>query len=174
MPNIKTNRANFGEKYMDEEEMLYQEDLMIEYLESVIGLYVILYRVDLVHSNAEDIYNESNKNNTTYHPPIELCVNYNIAPASNQTYNQENTTARYKLIGNLTFNIFQSQLDGADCDISVGDVIAVPTTASEFDLFEVTDDGRANIDNLHSNMGYRKRVRSIVATPLDPSKFDLG
>ena len=43
----------------------------------------------------------------------------------------------------------------------------------KFQLFEVSDDGRANIDNLHSNFGFRQRSRSIICVPLDQNKYEL-
>lgn len=170
---IKTTKSNFSEKFTDEDEYLFQEEITREFIESDLGMYIILYQVDRTKSNPGDIYNEATKDNTIYLNPIQLNVIYHIAESANTPYNTDNATGQYKQIGNLTFPIFESQLQESNCDIEVGDVIGVPITSSEFEFFEVSDDGRANIDNAHSVFGYRKKVRNIVAVMTDPNKIEI-
>ncbi len=170
---IKNTKSNFAEKFMDEDEYLFQEEITREYIESDLGMYIILYQVDRTNSNPGDTYKEATKDNTVYLNPIQLNVIYHIAESENDSYIDENATGQYKKIGNLTFPVFESQLQENNCEIEIGDVIAIPITSSEFEFFEVSDDGRANVDNAHSVFGYRKKVRNIVGVMIDPNKIEI-
>jgi hypothetical protein len=109
--------------------------------------------------------------NIAYKEPIELYVSYKLSESEIKSYLSSNTTAQFRGLGELTFPIFESQLIENECDISIGDIIAIPTSINEYELFEVSDDGRANIDNKHSILGFRKKYRNVTAVMVDPNRF---
>jgi hypothetical protein len=170
---LKSLKSNISEKFMDLETYQLMEEITREYIEGYLDMSVVLYQIDRETSNPDAIYHESSTNNTTYKEPVELKVMYRIAESTSVVLNPSNGSVQQKLPGNLTFPIFESQLEETNCDIENGDLIAVPVTSDRYEFFVVSDDGRANVDNLHSSYGYHKRTRSIVAVWEDPTKLGL-
>jgi hypothetical protein len=164
-------RTNFIEKFSDDNEYSFQEECAREFLEGDLGMLIILYQIDKDNSNPDAIYNEVTSDNISYKEPVELYVSYKISEGEIKSYLPSTTTAQFRSIGELTFPIFESQLIENNCDINIGDIIAIPIKINEYELFEISDDGRANIDNKHSILGFRKMYRNVTGVMIDPNRF---
>lgn len=131
---------------------------------------VILYRVDRQSSEKDDIYGESSEDGIKFFPPIELKVIPSIELPNNDTYNP-NGTGRFIDDGNVTFTIYNQQLNELKTNISFGDYIGYPISESEIRYYSVANDGIKAFDNEHTIMGYKSAYRTIVCTPVDPNEF---
>ncbi len=131
---------------------------------------VILYRVDRVNTQSDDIYGEAGKDDIRWFPPQELYVMPNLEAPENKTYTNQGSI-NYKQDGNLVFDIFTAQLDELQIDINYGDYIGYAVDESNIRYYSVSNDGRKNYDNAHTIMGYKGYYRTITASPVDEEEF---
>ena len=131
---------------------------------------VILYRVDREMSEFNELYGEASKDGIRFFPPIELKVVPTMAEPENKTYNT-NGGLRYIADGQLSFGIYQQQLEELNTSISYGDYIGYPVTDDEIRYFSVVNDGVKNYDNKHTIMGYKGAFKTIVCATVDSSEF---
>lgn len=165
--NIPITRIN---KFFSSEDYELQIRMGREAIESFGNFTVILYRVNRAESQFDDLYGEADVNGIRFYPPIELKVIPILAEPENKTYNN-NGTARYVQNGQLTFGIYQQQLDDEKTDISYGDYIGYPVTENHIIYFSVSNDGIKNFDNKHTIMGYKSAFRTILCAAVDASEF---
>ena len=118
-----------------------------EYMEGDLNMTIILYSV------------------------VEIQVNLEIAPAENQTYNS-NGTLRYRDYGNMTFNVYQKQLDEKLCEIKYGDYIGYRDKEDSMKFWTVVNDGKIFSDNEHTVFGYKGATRTVECTTVDPNEFE--
>ena len=140
-----------------------------EWLEGDMNFTVILYRVDRYKTKTDDVYGEVVKDGVKYLPPIELKGLVKIVAPTNQKLG--NSKLRQEEPGNMTFSIYQKQLDELNVDILFGDYLAYYETESKVRYYSVADDGRVVSDNKHTYAGYRPFYRTILATPVSQNDF---
>jgi hypothetical protein len=140
-----------------------------EWLEGDMNFTVILYRVDRYKTKTDDVYGEVVKDGVKYLPPIELKGLVKIVAPTNQKLG--NSKLRQEEPGNMTFSIYQKQLDELNVDILFGDYLAYYETESKVRYYSVADDGRVVSDNRHTYAGYRPFYRTILATPVSQNDF---
>jgi hypothetical protein len=131
---------------------------------------IILFRVDRVNTESDNLYGEASKDGIRFFPPVELKVIPTIAIPENKTYNS-NGSLRYLQDGLLTFGIYDAQLVELETEISYGDYIGYPVSETEIRYYTVTNDGIKNFDNRHTIMGYKSAFRTIVCSVVDGSEF---
>ena len=141
-----------------------------EYMEGDLNMTIILYSVDIERTDSDDVYKEVRSQDIRYFPPVEIQVNLEIAPAENQTYNS-NGTLRYRDYGNMTFNVYQKQLDEKLCEIKYGDYIGYAETEDRMRYYVVTNDGRVTSDLAHTIGGYKPFYRTITCSYVSPDEF---
>jgi hypothetical protein len=140
-----------------------------EWLEGDMNFAVILYRVDRYKTKTDDVYGEVVEDGVKYLPPIELKGLVKIVAPTNQKLG--NSKLRQEEPGNITFSIYQKQLDELNVDILFGDYLAYYETESKVRYYSVADDGRVVSDNKHTYAGYRPFYRTILATPVSQNDF---
>ena len=132
---------------------------------------VILYRVDRERTESDDLYNEATKDGIAYFPPVELRVSPTLRAPENKAYNNGAGSLRYNQDGQLTFGIYDDQLQELDVDITYGDYIGYAVTETDIRYYTVVNDGRKNYDNEHTIMGYKGAFRTVLCAPVDPNEF---
>lgn len=132
---------------------------------------VILYKVDRVASESDDVYGEATKNGIKFHPPIELKVVPMLEKGENKSMNK-NGTGRFLEDGKLTFSIYEEQLTELNTTISFGDYIGYAVNETTIRYYSVSDDGVKNFDNPHTIMGYKSAFRTVVCGPVDQTEFN--
>jgi hypothetical protein len=142
-----------------------------DYTETWINQKVVLYQVDYIRTNSDDLYGETNSDEIKYKPPIELPCRYKIDQSTNEAY-MKNKNARYKQIGNITAYVFEETLKEYKCDIKYGDLMGVVADHSTLIFFEVFDEGKANFSNKETMFGYKRFYRTIKASAIDESVFN--
>ena len=140
-----------------------------EWLEGDMNFTIILYRVDRYKTKTDDVYGEVVEDGVKFLPPIELKGLVRIVAPTNQKLG--NSKLRQEEPGNMTFSIYQKQLDDLEVDILFGDYIGYYETESKVRYYSVADDGRVVSDNKHTYAGYKPFYRTILATPVSQNDF---
>jgi hypothetical protein len=170
MDNKKITPITRINKFFSEEDFNLEIDMGREAIEGDGNFTIILYRVDRVLTEYDNVYGEATKDGLRYLVPVELKVIPIMAEPENKTHNP-NGSFRYLQDGNFTFGIYDAQLSELDVQISVGDYIGYPVTETEIRYFAVANDGLKNYDNKHTIMGYKGAFRTVVCTTVDKSEF---
>jgi hypothetical protein len=141
-----------------------------EYTEGDLNMTVVLYKVDLVNTNTDDVYGEADDEDIRFLPPVELKVVLNLNAPENKSYNPDGSM-RYVEHGNLVFGVYDIYLKEKGVDIDYGDYILYPESETKFKYFTVSNDGKIFSDNAHTIGGYKGVFRSIACVPVDESEF---
>tara|TARA_R110001606_G_scaffold384985_1_gene548198 strand:- start:4606 stop:5139 length:534 start_codon:yes stop_codon:yes gene_type:complete len=157
-------------KFFDDQDFDLEVDFGREYMEGDLHMSVVLFSIDIEETDTDDVYKEVGAENVRFYPPVEILVNLTIAEAENATYNP-NGTLRYRDFGNLTFNVYQKQLNEKQVDIKYGDYIGYRYTESDMKFWVVVNDGKIHADNEHTIFGYKGAVRTIECAVADPNEF---
>jgi len=157
-------------KFYDYLDFGLENDMAREYIEGDINFTVILFRVDRIKSQTDDVYGESDSEEIRFHPPVELKVRPNLEEAQNNSYSEG--YGRYEDYGNLIFTVFEDQLKELGIDISYGDYIGYPDKEDNIKYFTVSDDGKINSDNQKTRVGYKSYYRKITCVTADEDEFN--
>lgn len=157
-------------RFYDETDFQLELDMAKELIEEDGNFTVVLYRIDRVKSNADDIYGESETNEIRFLEPVELVVLPNLQEAENKTYVEGKM--RYQEHGNFIFTILTQQLKEKNVDISYGDIVAYAENENSVKYFEVANDDRIASDNKHTMYGYKGYYRTITCVTVDRNQFN--
>ena len=155
------NRNNF---FTSQDQINFQIGIGMEYVNKIVNQTVVLYEIDRENTKVNDIYNEANLDNLVFKTPVELNVLYRLDKSELKTYDTETIKGYYVKVGQLTFSIFEKELEENGCDIKRGDYIGLQVTPEHMEFFVVADDGRVNYDNAHTLWGTVPYYRSVVCT----------
>lgn len=157
-------------KFYDEIDFSIENEMAREYLEGDLNIVVVLFQVNRTETNVDDVYAEAKASEIKFKAPKELRVKLNLDAAENKSYSSGMN--RYMDYGNLTFNIFQEQLDELGCDINYGDYIGYADREDNIKYFTVTNDGKIYSDNSHTRLGYKGYYRTIQCVTADMNEFN--
>ena len=164
IPNNRVNKFFSGEDYRIDIEMGR------EGIEGDNNFTVVLYKVDREMTTTDDVYGEAGPDEIRYLPPVELIVMPTFEEAENKTYNS-NGSLQYLETGNLSFSIYDAQLEELETDIEKGDYIGYAVEPTEIIYFNVGNDGRKNWDNKHTILGFKGAYRTVLCAPVDENEF---
>ena len=153
------NRNNF---FTSQDQINFQIGIGMEYVNKIVNQTIVLYEIDRDKTKVNDIYNEANFSNLVFKTPVELNVLYKIDKSELKTYDNDTIKGYYVKVGQLTFSIFEKELEENGCDIKRGDYIGIQVTPEHMEFFVVTDDGRVNYDNRHTLWGTVPYYRSAT------------
>lgn len=169
MSSKKTLPINRMGKFYDYLDFGLENEMAREFIEGDLNFTVILFRVDRIKSQTDDVYGESDVEEIRFHPPIELKVRPMLEESESKSYSEG--YGRYEEYGNLTFTIFEEQLTEQGIDISYGDYIGYPDREDNIKYFTVVNDGKINTDNAKTRVGYKAYYRKITCVTADPDEF---
>ncbi len=158
--------------FYSEEDFLFDQEIAMDYISQDINQTILLFRVDRIKTNVDDIYGETTSDGVVYKDPIELNVMYLIEGSKNKAHDTKQSLARYQQIGNLKITVFEKTLMDNNVDISYGDYVGVQVTPDQMEYFVVSNDGKINFDNKHTLFGYKTLYRSVECVPVDKSEFN--
>jgi hypothetical protein len=156
-------------KFFGGEDFELEVEMGKEWLHGDMNFTVILYRVDRYKTKTDDVYGEVVEDGAKFLPPIELKGYVKIVAPTNQKLG--NSKLRQEEPGNMSFSIYQRELDDLQVDILLGDYLAYYETESRVRYYSVVDDGRVVSDNRHNYGGIRPFYRTILATPVSRNEF---
>lgn len=157
-------------KFYDNLDFGLENSMSREYLEGDINFVVILFRVDKLKSQTDDTYGESDSNEIKFHPPVELKVRPVLEESESKDYSDG--YVRYEEYGNLSFTIFEEQLNELGVDISYGDYIGYPDREDNVKYFTVVNDGKINTDNTKTRVGFKAYYRKVTCVVADVNEFN--
>ena len=169
MSSKKTLPINRMGKFYDYLDFGLENEMAREFIEGDLNFTVILFRVDRIKSQTDDVYGESDVEEIRFYPPIELKVRPMLEESESKSYSEG--YGRYEEYGNLTFTIFEEQLTEQGIDISYGDYIGYPDREDNIKYFTVVNDGKINTDNAKTRVGYKAYYRKITCVTADPDEF---
>jgi hypothetical protein len=158
-------------RYYDDVDYQFDLDMAMEVINEDANFRVVLYRIDRVNSNNDDVYGESESRETRFLSPVELNVLPKLEDAENKTYGA-NGSLRYQEYGNLVFTVLNKELDDKGVEVSYGDIIGYSASENDMKYFEVFDDGEINVDNESTMYGFRSYFTTIKCVPVDPNQFN--
>tara|TARA_B100001769_G_C22074161_1_gene578310 strand:+ start:901 stop:1422 length:522 start_codon:yes stop_codon:yes gene_type:complete len=157
-------------KFFSQEDFNLEVNFGREWLEGDINIKVILFQVLQGESLTDDIYGEAGRDEIRYKAPVELTVNLNNSTPVNEAYNP-NGSLRHLEHGNLTFGVYQAQLEELRADINYGDYIAYAETEDKMQYYTVSNNGIITSDNAHTIVGFKGFYRTVTCVPVDEDEF---
>ncbi len=156
-------------KFFGGEDLSLEIDMGKEWLHGDMNFTVILYRVDRYKTKTDDVYGEVVEDGIKFLPPIELKGYVRIVAPTNQKLGT--SKLRQEEPGNMTFSVYQKELDDLQVDILLGDYLAYYETESRVRYYSVVDDGRVVSDNKHNYGGVKPFYRTVLASPVSRNEF---
>lgn len=166
--NVPINRIN---KFFSEEDFNLEVSFGREAIEGDGNFVVILYSVDRERTESDNLYGEAVKDGIKFFPPVELRVIPIMNEPENKAYNSGSGSLRYLQDGQLTFGIYDAQLDELGVELNYGDYIGYQVSETEIRYFSVSNDGIKNYDNKHTIMGYKGAFRTVVCASVEEDEF---
>jgi len=140
-----------------------------EYLHGDLNMTLVLFRVDKISTDTDNVYGEVGKDQIKFLPPVEFNGLVRIEEPKNATY--KNGTMRYLEPGNLTISVFIKHLEELKIDIQFGDYIGYQESEKKLRYYTVTNDGKVTSNNKHKHFGYKPYYRTIICAPAQESDF---
>ena len=156
-------------KFFSEEDFNLEMEMGMEWQLGDMNFTVVLYRVDRQRTNNDDVYGEALSDGIQFLAPIEVKGLVKIDAPTNSDLGA--TKLSQLEPGNMTFSVYQSQLDQLAVEISLGDYLAYYETEDKVRYYSVVNDGRVNSDMKHTYGGYKKYYRTIIASPVTNDEF---
>lgn len=160
----RKNPINRNNLFMSDHQFDVQVGFGMEYICNIINQTVVLYEIDQSATKIDDIYKEADFQDIKFKTPIELNVLYRLDSPELKTYDSSLMKGYYVKMGQLTFSIYEKELENNQCDIHRGDYIGLQVTPEHMEFFIVADDGRVNYDNKHTLFGTKPYYRTVVCT----------
>ena len=166
--NVPINRIN---KFFSEEDFNLEVSFGREAIEGDGNFVVIIYRVDRERTESDDLYGEAVKDGIKFFPPVELRVIPIMNEPENKAYNSGSGSLRYLQDGQLTFGIYDAQLEELGVELNYGDYVGYKVSETDIRYFSVSNDGIKNYDNKHTIMGYKGAFRTVVCASVEEDEF---
>lgn len=164
---IPINRIN---KFFSENDFNLHLDMGREYLHGDVNMKLVLFRVDSLKTDNDDVYGETGKDKIQFLPPIEFNALVKIEEPKNNTYKEG--MVRYLEPGNMRVSVYINHLNELGIDIKYGDFIGYPETEDKLRYYTVIDDGKVTSDNKHMMFGYKPHYRTITCTIAQETEFN--
>lgn len=172
MGKKRTQKINRNSMFYSETDFRFEERIGLDYVSQDMNQSVLVFQIDRQKSKPLDIYGEvESEDDISYKEPVEIPVVLNLEGAKNKSYNKNQGTARYLLVGNLDFGVYEETLKMNNIDIKVGDYIGYQVTSDQMEYFVVVNDGRINFDNKHTMYGTEPFWRTVTCVPADKNEF---
>lgn len=170
MPNNTYTPINRNNLFYSKEDFDLEMDLVEGYLEEDTNQTVVVYQVDKINTQVNDIYKEAN-NNIHFLPPVEVPCLYEIQDPSLKSYENKTQNGVYSLNGNLKVYINLLSFKKYDFDIKRGDYIGVMIEENRMYYWVVTNDGKLNTANQMVVGAYKTGFRAIDCAPVSDAEF---
>lgn len=164
--NLPITRLN---KFFSQEDFDLQVQMGQEYLQGDLNMKLVLFQVDTMKSEIDDIYGEVGKDEIVFKPPVEFKALVQIEEPKNQTYS--NGIMRYLEPGNMIISVYIKHLEELSVDIQYGDYIGYPDSEEKLRYYTVINDGKVTSDNKHKMFGYKPHYRTITCSIVQNSEF---
>jgi hypothetical protein len=156
-------------KFFSEDDFDLHITMGQEYLHGDLNMKLVLYRVDKIRSEIDDVYGEVGKDEIKFLPPVEFNCLIKVVEAENKAY--KTGLLRYLEPGNMIVSVYIKHLDDLKVDIRFGDYIGYPDSEKRIRYYTVVNDGKVTADNKHHHFGYKPSYRTIICVPTQENEF---
>lgn len=163
MPITRNNR------FFHDEDMDLNIQLGMEYLHGDINMKLVLFRVDRMKTETDDVYAETGKDEIKFLSPVEFNGIVRVDEPKNMSYNKG--INRKIEPGNLQVSVYIKHLEEMGIDIRYGDYIGYPESETKLRYYTVINDGKITSDNKHMHFGYKPGHRTIICTIAENVEF---
>lgn len=170
MPNNTKTPITRNNLFYSDEDFQFEMDIVDGYLEEDTNQTVVVYQVDRVKTQQNDIYKDA-KSNVKFKMPVEIPCLYEISDTQMKAYDNKSQNAAYALQGNLKVYVTTTILEKYDADIRRGDYIGVMIEEDRMYYWVVVNDGRVNTANQSVVGAYKTGFRVIEASPVTDEEF---
>lgn len=170
MSNNTTTPITRNNMFYSQEDFDLEMDIALGYMEEDTNQTIVVYQVDRVSTQTNDIYKEAN---TTVHfqTPVEVPCLYEIEDTQMKAYDNKTQNGAYALQGNMKAYISLNAFKKYDFDIKRGDYIGVMIEEGRMYYWVVTNDGKLNTANRMVVGAYKTGYRVIEATAVSDDEF---
>ena len=170
MANNTTTPISRNNMFYSKEDFDLEMDIALGYMEEDTNQTIVVYQVDRISTQTNDIYKESN---TTVHfkTPVEVPCLYEIDETQLKAYDNKTQNGAYALHGTLKAYISLYAFDKYEFDIKRGDYIGVMIEEGRMYYWVVTNDGKVNTANRMVVGAYKTGFRVIEAAPVADDEF---
>jgi hypothetical protein len=141
-----------------------------EFVEGDLDFKVVLFQVDRLKSDTDDVWGEADAEEIKFKPPKEINVRPIVGEPGQSTY--ADGFGQVLEYGDFNFTVFTDHLEELGVDIRYGDYIGYSDREDNIKYFTVANDGRINSDNAHTRLGYKGYYRSIMCVNADVDEFN--
>jgi hypothetical protein len=141
-----------------------------EYLKQDIPSTVFLYQIDITKTDNDDIYGETHSSEKVTLPRIELQVKLTVEDSETIFLGESGISK--EVAGDLTFTIYNEELEKHKVDIRLGDYIGMIDTNDKMRYYEVIKRNKINNSNKNSLAGIKSFYREIKCKYVQSDVFN--
>jgi len=156
-------------KFFSDEDFDLHMEMGQEYLHGDINMKLVLFRVDRIKTETDEVYAEVGQDQIKYLPPVEF--NGIVRVEEPKTNSYQSGLNRYLEPGNLQVSVYIGHLEELNIDIRYGDYIGYQESESKIRYYSVINDGKVVSDNKHLHFGYRPSYRTITCAIAQETEF---
>lgn len=164
----KVNPIKRSDKFFGGNDINLEIKLGREYLTDI-NHEVLLFKVDYKKTKVHDLYGESKSHEKVVAPPIKLQCRVTISEG--ETKYLANIGIKKEYAGDLTFTVYDVELEEKKVDISMGDYIGYVDGHGKLRYWEVVKNDKINIDNSKTINGIVSYYKKVVCIPVDSDQF---
>jgi hypothetical protein len=157
-------------KFYSEGDFRLENEMAREFVEDDLDFKVVLFQVDRIKSQTDDVWGESDAEEIKFLPPKEINVRPLLGEPKQNTYSDG--FGQILEYGDFSFTVFNDHLEELKIDIRYGDYVGYVDREDNIKYYTVINDGRINTDNAHTRLGYKSYYRTIVCVNADVDEFD--
>ena len=170
MPNNTKTPITRNNMFYSDEDFQFEMDIVDGYLEEDTNQTVVVYQVDRVKTQNNDIYKDANKT-IKFKMPVEIPCLYEVSETQMKSYDSKSQNAAYALQGNLKVYVTTTTLQKYDTDIKRGDYLGVMIEEGRMYYWVVVNDGKLNTASQSVVGAYKTGFRVIDASPVTDEEF---
>ena len=140
-----------------------------EWLDGDMNFTLVLYKVDKQRTKTDDVYGEALKDGIQFLAPVHFNAYVKIVQPENKFLGTSKLQQTEP--GNMTFSVYQKDLDDLQITIDFGDYIGYYETETRVRYYTVVNDGRVVSDLKHTYGGYKPFYRSYIASAVNMNEF---
>ena len=156
-------------KFFAEEDFNLDIEMGREWLNGDMNFTMVLYAVDQQKTIKDDVYGEVVSDGVQFKSPVEFKAFVRIEESNNNFLGGSRIVQNEP--GNLTFSVYEKELEELKININLGDYIGYWITESEVKYYSVINAAQPNYDNKHTYGGYKSFYYTYVATPVTTNEF---
>jgi hypothetical protein len=156
-------------KFFGGEDFDLDIDMGQEWLGGDMNFTLVLYKVDKQKTKVDDVYGEALQDGIQFQAPVQFKAYVKIVQPENKFLGTSKIAQSEP--GNMTFSVYQKELDNLSITIDFGDYIAYYETESRVRYYSVANDGRIVSDLKHTYGGYKPFYKTYVAVPVNMNEF---